>query len=419
MREILKPCLHSNVKTTTNDKTNQSSRFQRLTSNWRTSYRKVSVITCSLAVMLITFCFGTSQLYAAIYYVSPLGNDSNIGNDLKPFRTLQKAADVTLPGDIVVARDGVYTSTGDAVLDIKQPGLSGAYITFKSENPQGAIIDGKGNTTSYGIILWETAAYIRIEGFDIRYTKTSGIYGWGSSATGVGSHDIIISNNIIHNIGNVTVTDPADAYGRAGFTGQPLIHHYTFEGNTIHNIGRLSDSAQEHAYRHDHGLYLQGKNMTVRRNVFYNHTAGWAIKVDGYWGDEVGTSENSHVISENVFRPAVRNDINGGGYIRFYNNRSNNVKYGDMKPPKNILIESNSFYKPTGPGTDSAVVIDNDGCCNFIGTVLRSNITTSSHLYSENIAGITANVTAVGNILNAADSLFTPKSPTGLRFILK
>jgi len=386
----------------------------------RKTYFKTIIRTiCFLVFALIVFYFGTAHLFAATYYVDPSGNDNNPGDDLMPFRTLQKAANLTLPGDVVVARNGVYTcSSTDTALNITRAGSSSAYITFKSENPNGATIDCGGTAGSVGIVLWDTAAYIKIEGFEIRNCTSVGIYGWGNSVTGVESHDIVIANNIIHHNGNVTVTDPADWYGRSGFAGQPLIHHYTFEGNTIYDNGRRSDSAQEHAYRHDHGLYLQGKYMTVRNNIFYNHTAGWAIKVDGYWGDEVGNSENSHVIVGNMFRSAVRSDPNGGGYIRFYNNRSYNEKYGYMKPPKNVLIENNSFYKPTGPATDSAIVITDGECCNYKGTVVKNNITTSSHLYSENLGtNIRANVTAVDNSLNAADLLFAPNPPTEVKII--
>lgn len=375
-------------------------------------------IVCFLAVVMMVFFFSCSLLFAATYYVSPTGNDNNPGSDLKPFLTLQKAANLTLPGDVVIAKNGVYTSTGDAVLKIDRAGSSSSYITFKSENPQGAIIDGRSCVTPYCILLWSTAAYIKIEGFDIRYAESAGIYGWGNSLTGEGSHDIFITNNNIHHNGKITVTESMSQVGKSGFNSQPLIHHYTFEGNTIHDNGRLSDSFQEHAYRHDHGLYLQGKYITVKNNIFYNHTAGWAIKVDGYWGTEVGNSENSHVIVGNTFKPEIRSDPNGGGYIRFYNNESTHLTYGTMKPPKNILIDSNSFYKPAGPSTDSAIVIDNAPNSNFSGTLLKSNITTSSHLYSEDIgASIRANVTAIDNTLNAADSMFAPKIPAGIKIV--
>jgi len=79
-----------------------------------------------------------------------------------------------------------------------------------------------------------------------------------------------------------------------------------------------------------------------------------------------------------------------------------------MKPPKNVLIENNSFYKPDGPGSKSAIVISNNSNSNFKGTVLRNNKTSSKYLYCEYLgSAVTANVTASNNRVNAYDSLFT------------
>jgi len=380
-----------------------------------------SVATCSgsLPIRLWMFClliaavglFGMKvpAALAATYYVSTTGSDRNAGTSLKPFRTVQKAANLTKPGDNILVKNGIYTTTtGDRLLNITRPGTSNAYITFKAENPGGVVFDGRNNATAYGIVLMETAAYIRIEGFEIRNFSKGGILGSGSSAKGVGSHDVTIAKNRIHHIGRSTVSDCNDSYGRSGVYTHQLTSKYTIEGNAIHNVGRLPSSCQEHAYRHDHGLYLQGKYVKVRNNEFYDFKAGWAIKVDGYWGTEVGATANSHVISGNTFRPDVRSDKDGGGNIRFFNNRSYLSRYGYMKPPKNVLIENNTFYKPDGVGYKSAIIISNDISSNFKGTVLKNNKTTSKYLYCEYLgSGITKNVTALNNITNAYDSLFT------------
>lgn len=362
-------------------------------------------------IVIFVLCFA-SFVVAETYYVSNTGSDSNIGNKDNPFQTIQKGVNVASGGDIVIVKTGVYTSSSTAVLTIYKSGNENEYITLKSEEPRGARFDGKNYETLYGILLMDTAAYIIIDGFDISYFKTKGIYGTGNTKKGIGSHDIIIKNNEIHHIGQLEIADCADAYGRAGFGGHPLIYNYHFESNTVHDIGRLATSCQEHAFRHDHGLYLQGKNIVVRKNLFYNHLAGWAIKVDGYWGELVA-GENSHTIADNTFRPNVRIDENGGGYIRFYNNKSYSDEFGYMKPPV-VLIEGNQFFEPVGPGTDSAVVISDYEQSNFEGTVIKNNVTTSSHLYSENISdNIVKNVISSGNILNFSPSKLS--SPTSLK----
>jgi parallel beta-helix repeat protein len=44
----------------------------------------------------------------AVYYVSPTGDDGNPGTEARPWRTVQKAADVAAPGDTVYVRGGSY-----------------------------------------------------------------------------------------------------------------------------------------------------------------------------------------------------------------------------------------------------------------------------------------------------------------------
>jgi hypothetical protein len=60
-------------------------------------------------VLLICLCFANLVL-GTTYYVDPNGDDSNDGLSLQtPFQTIQKAADIVNPGDIVLIRGGEYT----------------------------------------------------------------------------------------------------------------------------------------------------------------------------------------------------------------------------------------------------------------------------------------------------------------------
>ncbi|MFB7044481.1 sigma-70 family RNA polymerase sigma factor, partial [Streptomyces sp. NPDC056294] len=70
---------------------------------------------------------------APTYFVSPGGSDSNPGTSAgSPFRTLQKAADIAGPGDVVAVMNGTYTEPrkGSNVLTVKRSGRPGAPITF-------------------------------------------------------------------------------------------------------------------------------------------------------------------------------------------------------------------------------------------------------------------------------------------------
>lgn len=57
-----------------------------------------------LLITLITF----STLFAKEFHVAKTGNNSNPGTKEKPFFTIQAAADVAQPGDIITVHEGVY-----------------------------------------------------------------------------------------------------------------------------------------------------------------------------------------------------------------------------------------------------------------------------------------------------------------------
>src|SRR5262249_13935898 len=71
------------------------------------------------------------------FYVSPTGSDTNPGTQDRPFRTIQKAADVVNPGYTVIVEDGVYTFSGSnqcskTVVCLTRGGGAGQLVTFKA-----------------------------------------------------------------------------------------------------------------------------------------------------------------------------------------------------------------------------------------------------------------------------------------------
>lgn len=65
--------------------------------------------------------------YAAEMYVSPDGDDTNTGSRERPYRTIQRAADATRPGDTVLIRGGVYRER----VAVRTSGEAGRPITFR------------------------------------------------------------------------------------------------------------------------------------------------------------------------------------------------------------------------------------------------------------------------------------------------
>lgn len=77
------------------------------------------------------------QTFAQVWHVSGTGSDTNDGKSPETaFRSLQKAADVVEPGDVVMVGNGTYTnsdkSNGSAVLSITRSGKADAWITWKA-----------------------------------------------------------------------------------------------------------------------------------------------------------------------------------------------------------------------------------------------------------------------------------------------
>lgn len=74
----------------------------------------------------------------ARYVVATTGNDANPGTASQPFRTIQKAADVAVAGDVVVVRTGSYSEA----IRIKNEGTSTRPIVFQSEAKSSAVLTG-------------------------------------------------------------------------------------------------------------------------------------------------------------------------------------------------------------------------------------------------------------------------------------
>ena len=66
----------------------------------------------NVTMMKSTILVGTlllgSTLLAAEYHVSPSGDNANQGTRARPFRTIQRAADLAQPGDVITVHGGVY-----------------------------------------------------------------------------------------------------------------------------------------------------------------------------------------------------------------------------------------------------------------------------------------------------------------------
>lgn len=114
-----------------------------------------------------------------VYYVSSTGDDSNPGTSSQPFRSIQRAANATLPGDRVIVLAGIYWER----VYVTQSGSPGYPITFTAS----------GTVSMRGFSI--QANFIMVIGFDISNTPDDNIDGIGIAVKGT---DCLIENNYIH-----------------------------------------------------------------------------------------------------------------------------------------------------------------------------------------------------------------------------
>ena len=263
-------------------------------------------------------------------YVAPAGSDSNPGTSTAPFLTIQKAADVVNPGDVVIVADGIYGTSpapreGSKLINMTRGGNASAWVRFVSEHKWRAVVDGQHNTTAEAWVF--AANYIRVEGFEIR--------GFSDDAfqNDSGGNFIAVVGNHIHDIGRYCTDTPI---GRDGiFISRDNV---TIEQNVIHDIGRYAPGEQgcspATAYykNHDHGIYISAaSNVIIRNNVFYNCSHGWSIHVD----NAAKRASKLLYILNNTF--AFANPWRTGQIII-------------AAPVANAWIENNIFYRPESAG---------------------------------------------------------------------
>lgn len=101
--------------------------------NSQSSYR-------TICLFILTFFLNVS-LFATTYYVAKTGSDSNNGTSIDtPFLTIQKASDVSLPGDVVNVRSGTYRE----MVNMKADG-----VTYQASSGDLVTINGTELLTSW------------------------------------------------------------------------------------------------------------------------------------------------------------------------------------------------------------------------------------------------------------------------------
>ena len=281
-------------------------------------------------IMILQSLAAAPFALGATYYVTTTGNDSNPGTSSQPFRTIQKAANVVQPGDMVNVLPGVYSGLVNTTVS----GTSGSPIRFVSSTLRAAII-----RPTTGDITWgNDANYVNIEGFDFDGSQTTvtriAVLSWGSN--------VRILNNVVHDYTMSTATADLTNFGgtaishsEASATGNET------SGNLIYNIG-LSASVGPGV----HGIYQTSPNSIVSGNIIHHVLShGIVVYKTG------GSPGNQTIFGNTVYNASVGISSFYGTGNKIYNNIAHQNSRGYWIADKNGFWANNTAYV-NGAGFD-------------------------------------------------------------------
>lgn len=340
--------------------------------------RTINVLTLMLALVVTAFLAPTIPVTKAEaagearvagdpvdYFVSPTGLDTNDGlTSSTPFKTINKAASVTNPGDTVHIMPGTYSATIDAN-DFVAITRSGAkdentgeehYITYKAYDPANKPkLLLPPNVKGVWDMVQINANYIIIDGLEIEGNnknltveqgnlhyeeKIAGGKDWSKYALtntngmSINGHHVIVKNSHIHHMagggvgggGDYVTIENNDIHSNSWFTmyatsGISFMNDFDIDNNTtdykiIVRNNRVYDNETKvkwertKGYSDGNGIIFdvdeayKGKKLVIN-NIVYNNGGG---------GIHIYRSNNVHVINNTIY----------------HNSRSPHLKYPNM-----------------------------------------------------------------------------------------
>ncbi len=311
-------------------------------------------------------------------YVSPSGNNSNLGTDPgAPLETIQHAADLSQPGDLILIQPGTYRES----VTVPTSGTAAQPIVFRGA-AAGAVLDGADETVLGGVA-------------------------WTPVGTGVHSHSLGFSTGHV-------VTDQGRLFRYSsladlGALGAGAPGGFFFDGSTLfvkNADGSSPATRQMHVARLENGFYLDGRshvrieNLEIRhfgagdygKGVYLRFSSDCVIRTSriheigsaGVWikGGERNTVENNEFWDTSIFdwpwpytkassaennAVALTDNPGRGNVIRrnairgFFNGMG---PCGSSPPPTGFTTETDVYENKFSEHTDDA--IEPEGYCSNV-----------------------------------------------------
>jgi hypothetical protein len=265
------------------------------------------------------------------YYVSGTGSDKNSGlSASSPFLTIQRAADLTNPGDTVLIMNGVYTNaSGSAsVVSINRSGNASAWITYAAYPGHSPKIQ---HNTWNGILVSSGVSYIQVSGLEVVGNNQNITYAYALSqqqnalnpltngncinmdGRNAPVHHINILNNKVHDCGGGGIIGIGTDYVQ--LNNNTVFNNAWYGVNASSGISFLQNSNTD---------THQGYKMYILNNTVYNNQMYVPWIVSGTFTDGNGIIIDSSIQGLNGAyqgRTLIANNVsyqNGGTGIHTY-----------------------------------------------------------------------------------------------------
>jgi hypothetical protein len=298
-----------------------------------------------------------------VYYVSVSGNDANSGTQAQPFKTIQKAANIAVAGDVVNIKPGTYKES----VTPKNSGTSGNPITFRRDGTEPVVIN---SVDPWGVIIINQQSWTiwdglttQGEGIVIRDGNNNVIQNCDISGFNIGinienkvqgltAKENIIRNNVIHNYGRGTGEGIYIFNVLPEGQTTPLVTGTIVENNTFYNVvealqntgGTLMSGALQYL-----STSIPPANSVFRGNVIYHNDCDSGVV------DIIG---NGHLFENNL----IYDNLGTGASCSLYFAHGNGVTI------KNNLVTHNAgaaSYRSAISLIDMAGEISNNTIANF------------------------------------------------------
>jgi hypothetical protein len=269
--------------------------------------------------------FAAKNVFAAEYYVSPTGSDSNAGTQASPFATLQKANDSAAAGDTIWMRAGTYNCASQITLS--KSGTSDTNRTkiwaYTGEVP---ILDfsnySLASSSSDKPAITVTGSWMHLKGLEIGPAKvgSSGSHSYSMLRTKNASNNTFELLNIHNGFGPGFFIDT----GTGGNLVLNCDSHDNYDVNGSQGDGQNGDGF---------GVHYQ----TTGPSTIIRGCRSWHNSDDGY--DLI--SQEVPVTVENSFATGCGYGSSGNG---------NGFKMGSSKTGIRHIVQNNVAWKNAASG---------------------------------------------------------------------